>query len=157
MSERIGRKPLRFSCDGSPLTNLVLVELIDYLPRLAAECFVPDEVWREVLHPSVPTVVREWAHDPPAWLTFESGSPPEDDIRPARGAGEAAAIRLAGTRTLLSDDKTARSLAGRLGIPVIGTLGLVRLMADEGWIDHAEAIARLRTDTRLYFPAGYEA
>ena len=41
------------------------------------------------------------------------------------------------------DDRAGVALAGRLGLEVIGTLGVLRAMAEQGWTDLGAAYADL--------------
>jgi hypothetical protein len=60
--------------DTDPLHGLVLINQID---RLFAAVTVPTVVRDELLHPHTPRPVRDWATDPPPWLTVATDpSPP---------------------------------------------------------------------------------
>jgi predicted nucleic acid-binding protein len=67
--------------------------------------------------------------------------------------GEQAAITLAQTLPadlLIIDERLGRRIAEERGIAIIGTLGILDDAAAQGWINLAEAIARLeKTNFRI--------
>lgn len=65
---------------------------------------------------------------------------------PPLDIGEAACLALAHFRSFgfLTDDRVARREARRLGVPVSGTLGLLRSLVDDGFISLTEANALLQ-------------
>jgi predicted nucleic acid-binding protein len=116
--------------DSGPIIHLSLVGRIDLLPRLYGRILIPDLVYKEVVESgeglpgSSELKDAEWVvradHNPEATL-FQMLSAELDP-------GEAAAIWLAVEREaslILSDDRQARLAAERLGIPVVGTIGIL--------------------------------
>jgi predicted nucleic acid-binding protein len=55
--------------DTSPLCYLILIGEIDLLTKLFGRVPVPKTVIEELLHQDAPAIVREWASNPPSWLT----------------------------------------------------------------------------------------
>lgn len=145
---------VRLVLDGSPVSTLVLIDRIDLLPKIASEVLIPDVVWRELRHPAVPAKVAEWLDQPPLWLSFESGAPPTDLTRPARGAGELAAVALCVGRTFVSDDRIARSRAIRAKIETTGTLGILRVLDAMGLTTYSDDVKAIREKTSLRIPVG---
>lgn len=130
--------------DTSPLNYLVLIQSIDILPALYGRVIIPPEVLAELLHAQTPPAVREWATAHPAWLEVKVAqnidhSLPLDD-------GEKAAIALAkemNAQRLLIDETDGREIATRLGIPIAGTLAVLRDAALSQLLDLKQAFERL--------------
>jgi predicted nucleic acid-binding protein len=139
--------------DTSPLNYLVQISEIDVLPRLYGTIVIPTEVFLELRDADAPAIVYEWISKKPAWL----------GIRPAAGiatssflfeldAGERPALQLAQLEDeslLLIADAAGRRAAQSLGLPNIGTLGVLRLAAIEGLVDLPTVLDKLmRTNFR---------
>jgi hypothetical protein len=97
-----------------------------------------------------PAVVRGWAERPPAWLEVLP-LPASADADPALQAllddGERAALLLAraiGADLLLMDDRAGVAVAHQQGFAVTGTLGVLDLAAQRGFIELDAAFAGLR-------------
>jgi len=114
--------------DSGPLICLSRIGQIELLPQLFSKILVPPEVWREVTvkelsYPGVYEISQV------TWFTIQS--PDTQLVRPLSilvDAGEAEAIALAQTTPdciILLDDSRARSIAERLNIKQIGTIGLL--------------------------------
>jgi hypothetical protein len=106
--------------DAGPIIALAQIHQLDLLRHLYGSVAIPAEVAREVAPtlPDVPHwfVVHPVAHDALALV----GEPPLDE-------GEHAAIAVALTLQadwIILDDRRARNRADRLGLPVIGTIGV---------------------------------
>lgn len=114
--------------DAGPLIYLGAVGQLELLPSQFERVLVPDAVWKEVVGhgESLPgaNAVRE-----AQWIDFrtvadEAVGPFTDRLDP----GEAAALVLAialHADLLLVDDLAARRVANAIGIPVVGTLGIL--------------------------------
>ena len=143
--------------DTGPLHYLVLIGESGILPQLFTKILIPDAVRDELLHPEAPSVVRDWAANPPDWLEIDP-SPPEghDDPELQRlDRGERAALALAETvraDLLLMDDREGVAAARKRGFAVTGTLGVLDLAARRGMIDLLAAVARLRATNFRYRP-----
>ena len=128
--------------NASPVISLARVGYLDLLSPLATEVLIPEAVVGEVLA-GAPT--------DPARKALESGwgrraSPreiPSSVLEWSLGAGESAVLALAlerpGSRAVL-DDAAARSCARVLGVPVIGTLGIVLQAKRAGLISSASQV-----------------
>jgi predicted nucleic acid-binding protein len=135
-------------CDTSPLNYLILVELIEVVPKLMPEVVAPPEVIAELRREGASDPVRRWAAHPPGWLEVRSAA----RMHPGLGLhlGEAAAISLAleirvdSPVQLLMDERVGRQAARQLGLPTLGTLGVLRDAARAGLIDIDDSVARLR-------------
>lgn len=117
--------------DTSPINYLVLIEEIEILTKMYGTVVVPHAVREELLRPSAPEPVRIWTGLPPAWLKVQRPLTAPDPSLAALDLGERDAI-LRGRRE-----------AERRGIPVIGTLGLLREASILGLLDLRLAIKRL--------------
>lgn len=108
--------------DTSPLFYLAQLGVLDFLPRIYGEVFVPHAVWTEVLaaepvFPAVVSVIRaaQAAH---AFRLRDPAARPAESLT-ALDAGEAAAIQLAtemNADLLLIDELRGRTAAVRLGL-----------------------------------------
>jgi predicted nucleic acid-binding protein len=134
--------------DTSPLNYLVLIEAARFLPDLFGQVMAPPAVLMEIQHSGAPAKVKAWAANPPAWLQI---------IAPAAfvpfgrlGPGESEAIALAKQRNadiLLMDERDGSAVAKQLGLTVAGTLGVLELAAEKGFLSLPAAIAELRRTT----------
>jgi predicted nucleic acid-binding protein len=116
--------------DTGPLHYLVLIGQIDLLPRLFVAATVPTVVRDELLHPNTPRPVRDWAADPPFWLTVTTAPPHDEQALQRLDAGVSAAIALALTLRvdlMLMDDRAAVAIARAQGLAVVGTIGILDL------------------------------
>jgi predicted nucleic acid-binding protein len=114
--------------NSSPLIGLARIGQLDLMRALLAEVIVPPAVLHEVFAD----------RDPPAWLRVVAPAVAFDDAAsPTLGLGEREAIALAvetRARRIILDDLPARRLAASLGLPVIGTAGLVLAAKNAGLV-----------------------
>lgn len=112
--------------DTSPLIKLAGVGLLELLPQLYGEVWIPDTV-RAEYQVKAATGDPDFATLP--WLRVQPGSTePSLQALSGLGAGEATAIALAQTSTarlLILDDKAGRRIAAQLNLPIVGTLGVL--------------------------------
>lgn len=133
--------------DTGPLRYLVLIEVVDVLPRLFEQVLVPEIVAFELSRPSTPSPVREWLEATPAWLTRQPGPPALAGLPRQLGAGERAAIGLARALVdalLVIDDRAGIAAARERDIEATGTLGVLIRAAQLGLVDLRAALTRLR-------------
>ncbi len=101
--------------DSSPIHYLVLIQVVEVLPRLFQRVLIPTEACSELGHLSAPAEVQRWIAAPPPWLEILSLAAASSAAIPDLDAGEEAAIRLAeqlsGSAFLLMDDAKARAAA----------------------------------------------
>lgn len=112
-----------FVSDASPLIALAQIDRLQLIERLFVQVVVPPAVAREIT-PTLP--------HPPAWIVERPLSLPLDPaiVRASLDPGESEAISLALERAapgVVLDDRRARRLAHRLGLHVVGTLGVLLL------------------------------
>ena len=115
--------------DASALIALDTIDLLDRLEPLFERCVIPPAVAGEI----APTVER------PIWIAVQelTGTIPPAILEGALGRGETEAIALAleleGYDVVL-DERRAWRLAAGLGLPVIGTLGILVRAKDAGML-----------------------
>lgn len=141
--------------DTTPLNYLILIGEAEVLTRLYGRLIVPQAVHDELSRPAAPAEVRAWLIRPPAWLEVRSVDR-VPDLPGNLGLGEREAIALAETLhadQLIVDDMAARREAQRRGISVIGTLGVLREAAEEGYLDLRITIEKLAQTSFHISPA----
>ena len=134
--------------DTSPLNYLTLIQAVHVLPDLYGRIVIPPEVLAELRDAAAPESVRSWVGTPPNWL--EIIAPASIDMSLPLDPGERAAIALARelrADRLLIDERDGRDVATRLGIPIAGTLAVLRDGALAGLLDLRAALERLRQTT----------
>lgn len=132
--------------DTGPLNYLALIGHVEALPTLYEVVVIPKAVASELSRPSCPETVRALIESPPVWLRIDQAPESDPDLR-ALGEGEQQAIALARTLhadLLLCDDRDARDAALRKNLRVIGTLGVLQEASQNGLLDLADALAKLR-------------
>ena len=135
--------------DSSPLHYLVLLDQVQLLQRFYGRVVIPDAVASELSSTGAPPTVRDWILQPPSWIdvvpvTSDAVQAITDDL----DLGERAAIALAGilhADLLLIDEAAGRTEAKRRNLRVTGTLGVLRVGAEQGFVNVPEMLARLKT------------
>ena len=143
----------RVVADTSPIFYLFSVGQIDLLPQLFGTIVIPAAVQRELTHPTAPAALKEWSAQLPAWLEVTPVAATNDAALNSLGIGEREAIALAlsiHADLILIDERKGTSVALAKGLDVTGTLGILRLAAQRGWIDLAEAFDRLKRTNFRY-------
>ncbi len=138
--------------DTSPINYLILIKEIDILPQMYGRVVIPRAVREELLRPSAPEIVRNWISQLPAWLEVHSPMNAPDPTLAALDPGERDAIMLAAelrADQLIVDDRQGRLEAEKRGIPVMGTLGVLREAATLGLLDLRIAVKHLEA-TNFY-------
>jgi predicted nucleic acid-binding protein len=137
--------------DATPINILLRIGHADILPKLFGRVVIPPAVAAEMAHSRAPDVVRRCIENTPTWLEIRAPNVVEHDL--PLGAGEREAIALArelNAVVLLVDDRKARRAASLLGLPITGTLGLLKRADQQGLLDIREAIRLLmQTDFAL--------
>lgn len=139
--------------DSGPLHYLILLDQTELLPRFYGQVIVPEAVLRELTSGRTPQPVREWLSKPPSWLRVQAvPSSQLEHITEDLDLGEREAIVLAHllqADLLLIDEISGRAEARRRNLRVTGTLGILRIAAENQLIDVPQVLARLR-DTNFY-------
>jgi len=115
--------------NASPIIALEQIGHLGLLHRLFSDLLIPSAVRREIS----PAIVV------PSWIVERRLSQPIGAriLQASLGAGESEAITLAlelNARRVILDDRAARRLATALGLPVIGTLGVLLASKRKGFI-----------------------
>ena len=132
--------------DTSPVNYLILLDHIDLLRVFYGSILIPTAVHRELLSSDAPPKVRAWSNSLPPWVRV-SVSPPVQPLLTDLDAGETEAIALAlNVRAdwLLIDEIAGRTKASRLGLHIIGTLGVLREAHRASLLDFSAVITRLQ-------------
>ena len=132
--------------DTSPVNYLILIGEVEILTKMYGRVVIPNAVLEELLRPSAPEMVRNWTSQLPAWFEVRSPVNAPDASLAGLDPGERDAIMLAGELNadqLIVDDRQGRQEAEKRGIPVIGTLGVMREAARLGLLDLPATIKRL--------------
>ena len=136
----------------TPLITLAGIELLDLLPNLYGEVWAPRIVLDEYqakIPPTEPGLTQV------PWLKVV------DDViivpaLPLLDAGEAAAISLAQTveaRLILLDERKARRIAARMGLPIAGTLAVLLRAKQHGLIAAVRPyIIQMQSQGRRFHP-----
>jgi predicted nucleic acid-binding protein len=135
--------------DSGPLHYLIILDQIELLHRFYGQVIIPDAVARELCAAAALSAVSGWIARLPEWATVTAVSLEQiatitDDL----DLGERAAIALAGAihaDLLLIDDAAGRVEAKRLNLRVTGTLGVLRVGAEQGVVDVPDMLQKLRT------------
>ena len=143
--------------DSGPLHYLILLDQTELLPRFYGQVIVPEAVLGELTSGKAPQPVKEWLSKPPSWLRVQAVPSSQlelvtDDL----DLGEREAIVLAHilqADLLLIDEISGRAEARRRNLRVTGTLGILRIAAENELIDVPQVLARLR-DTSFYVNEG---
>jgi predicted nucleic acid-binding protein len=141
--------------DTSPVNYLILIQEIDVLPKIYGRVVIPQTVREELVRASAPQLVRSWMEDQPAWLEVRSPVSAPDLSLAKLDAGERDAIMLStelNADELIIDEREGRREAERRGIPVIGTLGVLREAAILKLLDIRVAVERLQATSFFVAP-----
>jgi predicted nucleic acid-binding protein len=129
----------------TPLNALVQTGDVEILPRLFQRVIIPTAIAEELFHPSTPPKVYAWLTSKPAWLEIRNPTRVDTTLPLDRGEVEAIALtKECKADLLLLDERRARREAARLGLPIVGTLGVIELAARARLLDLEQAIERLR-------------
>lgn len=132
--------------DATPINVLVRIGLADVLLPLYHRVIIPSAVRAELSHPNTPEIVREWIETPPAWLDVQA--PRTTGPLDQKGRGEREAVALArelNADLVLVDDRVGARAVRALGIPTIGTVGILELGSSRGLCPLKDSIERLRS------------
>ena len=132
---------------------LVLIHAIDFLPQLFDIVVVSPTVRGELDREETPALVRQWIANPPLWLHVRAVAATQIILPRSLHRGERDAINLvlqARADLLLMDDRAGITAARALGLSATGTLGLLAIAQEHGFITLDEAYARLTTTNFRY-------
>lgn len=129
--------------NASPVIVLAKVDRLDLLTGLAQEVLLPAAVVDEILA-GPPTDPARRVLDSGWGRRVVAHQPPPAILEWSLGAGETGALALAVERhaRVVLDDAEARRCARTLGVPLIGTLGIVLRAERRGLIPSALAMVQ---------------
>lgn len=118
--------------DSSPLISLLSVEKLDILGKLFETVMIPEVVYNEVFNKKVSNLDLKKTK----FLQIEKVTDRKmvKLLKMQLGYGESEVIALAlekGIDRVIIDDKQARKVADKLGLKVIGTLGILILAKEK--------------------------
>ena len=64
--------------DTSPLNYLILIDALEFLPRLYPQVILPLGAWQELQHADAPAPVKRWAQALPDWIEVREAPVPID-------------------------------------------------------------------------------
>jgi predicted nucleic acid-binding protein len=138
--------------NASPLIFLARIERLDLLTSLAKSLVVPAAVIREIEAGSDRDATADQIQDLASILRVDDRPVPERVRVWDLGAGEsqvlAHGLDRPGSEVVL-DDLAARRCARSLGLPMVGTLGVVLLCRHRGIISAARPIVQALCDAGL--------
>jgi uncharacterized protein len=134
--------------DTSPLRYLCEIGVVEALPAIYGQIMTTPQVLGELQQPHFPESVRNWAGNPPDWLTIAQPL----EIRFALGPGESSALSLALERRadlVLIDEREGVRVARAAGLTASGTLGVLLEGGLAGKINFDDAVSQLISKTRF--------
>lgn len=131
----------RWVANASPVILLAKAEVIRFLPQLCDELVIPAGVVGEVQNARITDAGRGWLQG--EGKRFIQAAPPTHPalVNWRGGAGEAEVISWALHHpgfTAILDDRRARALATRQGVAVLGSLRIIVLTQQRGFIPSAK-------------------
>lgn len=135
--------------DTTPINHLILVGEISILRELFGRIIIPEVVHNELLADNTPQAVKNLIASSPEWIQVRAVEFLFDSELDVLDIGERDAIVLAEELKadyLLIDEKLGRKVAAKRNLRIIGTLGIVDQAADEGMIDFAATLAKLKAN-----------
>lgn len=138
--------------DTGPLNYLIQIEAAEFLPALFSRVWIPQGVARELQAPAAPTMVRNWMRQLPSWCSVRGSPQPGIRTFPRLSPVDIEVLAHATeiSAAVLLDDLAARNAARQMGLPVIGTLGILELAGARQLLSLPLFLGRLRqTSIRL--------
>ena len=135
--------------NASPVIALAHADALGLLEKLSTRLVVPEAVVEEVLAGPEDPAHRALAS---GWGSRQAGAVPARVAEWGLGKGESAvvAIALELGATAVLDDRNARRCAKALGVPLIGTFGVILRARRQGLISAAKPVIRAVVDAGLY-------
>lgn len=136
--------------DTSPLNYLILIGVVEILPTLFQEVWIPLAVSQELVALGASEKVRKWMENSPAWLKIKIVGEIDKDIKLGKGETEAISLAVEFSAMILLDDKAARASATERNLKAIGILGILKLADEKKLLDFETAVRKLqKTNFRI--------
>ena len=135
--------------DAAPLIAFGRVGQLALLPRVFGDVLVPETVAAECLVPGMPGAPQIAQAFEAGQLVRHADVGSDPSAFPQLDAGESAAIHLAlqTPAVLLIDERLGRLVARRLGLDVVGSLGVLIASKRLGFIDSmSEVVQQMRNN-----------
>ena len=129
--------------DSGPVHYLVLCEAIHVVEQIFGDLVIPGSVREELTQPQTPPVVRHWIQTLPKWASVRNPQTTDPSRQLGRGERDAIALARELGASLLIDDRVGRRVAAERGLSVTGTIGILELAAERGFLDLAQAFQKL--------------
>jgi len=132
--------------NSTPLIALSKIGLFELLKEYFGEITIPNEVYEEVVtRGSNLFGAREVSNSDWVKVVEAENKLAVDTLSVHLGKGEAEAIILAKEKNtlLLIDDRDGRTMAANFGIRITGTVGLLKLFAEDGRIELKKTLDEL--------------
>lgn len=138
--------------NNSPLVYLWHLDLLSLLRDLYTEVWIPREVEKEFL--GIEKKSRQEALNNAPWIKVIDVTDPKDVLAYDRlDSGEAAVLALADeheVRLIIIDEKKARQEVLKIGLPFIGTVGILLKAKEEGLIGEIKPLLITLQEKGMY-------
>ena len=130
-------------CNATPLINFAAINRLEILQAMFGQVVIPQAVYNETTGSSLPGSQSVLEAIASGWLQVRTVSAIVPEILAELDDGERQAIALAleiSESRILLDEREARQVAQRLGLQVIGTLGILLLAKDNQVIPQVQPL-----------------
>jgi uncharacterized protein len=130
-------------CNTTPLINFAAINRLDILQAMFGQVIIPQAVYNETTGSSLPGSQSVLEAIASGWLQVCTVYAIVPEILAELDDGEREAIALAleiSEQRILLDEREARQVAQRLGLQVIGTLGILLLAKDNRIIPQVQPL-----------------
>lgn len=143
-------------CNATPLINFAAINRLDILQAMFGQVAIPQAVYNETTSSSLPGSQSVLEAIASGWLQVGTASAIAAEILAELDEGEREAISLAlemSEQRILLDEREARQVAQRLGLQVIGTLGILLLAKDNQVIPQVQPLLDAMMSMAQYWVA----
>lgn len=137
--------------DSSPLILYARIGRLDLLHDVFGEMLIPRAVWDEVVTQGGGR--QGAAIGVPRWIgvhNVQRGALSRGGLDPGEAEAIALALEFGRTLPLILDDKKGRRIAKRVGLPVIGSAGVLLLAKERRLISETRPLLDQLADSGLY-------
>jgi uncharacterized protein len=130
-------------CNATPLINFAAINRLDILQAMFGQVVIPQAVYNETTGSSLPGSQSVLEAIASGWLQVCTVYAIVPEVLAELDDGEREAIALAleiSEQRILLDEREARQVAQRLGLQVIGTLGILLLAKDNRIIPQVQSL-----------------
>jgi uncharacterized protein len=141
-------------CNATPLINFAAINRLDILQATFGQIIIPQAVSHETTGIDFPSSHFVQQAIAASWLEVRTISPVSVNVAPELDAGEREVISLAleaGIERILLDEREARQVAQKIGLQVMGTLGILLLAKNNQTILQARLLLDSMIDIAQYW------